>query len=79
MKRLKEKILENNQLPTPSPTDRSTPSTNSSTPSTSSFTGNSVPSAPPHTTRSNDNYVYGVGIVAVLAIGVCLFFTYNTF
>ena len=79
MKRLKEKILENNQLPTPSPTDRSTPSTNSSTPSTSSFTGNSVPSTPPHTTRSNDNYVYGVGIVAVLAIGVCLFFTYNTF
>ena len=79
MKRLKEKILENNQLPTLSPTDRSTPSTNSSTPSTSSFTGNSVPSTPPHTTRSNDNYVYGVGIVAVLAIGVCLFFTYNTF
>ena len=79
MKRLKEKILENNQLPTPSPTDRSTPSTNSSTPSTSSFTGNSVPSTPPHTTRSNDNYVYGAGIVAVLAIGVCLFFTYNTF
>ena len=31
------------------------------------------------TTRSNDTYVYGDGILAVLAIGVCLFFSYNTF
>ena len=29
------------------------------------------------TTRSNDTYIYGVGILAVLAIGVCIFFTYN--
>ena len=29
--------------------------------------------------QSNDTYVYGVGILAVLAIGVCVFFTYNTF
>ena len=28
------------------------------------------------TTRSNDTYVYGVGILAVLAIGVCVFFAY---
>ena len=31
------------------------------------------------TTRSNDTYVYGDGVLAVLAIGVCLFFSYNTF
>ena len=31
------------------------------------------------TVQSNDTYVYGVGILAVLAIGVCVFFTYNTF
>ena len=31
------------------------------------------------TTRSNDTYVYGVGILAVLAIGVCVFFAYDTF
>ena len=31
------------------------------------------------TTRSNNTYVYGVDILAVLAIGVCAFFTYNTF
>ena len=31
------------------------------------------------TTRSNDTYVYGVGMLAVLAIAVCIFFAYNTF
>ena len=71
MKRLKEKILEDNQLPNPSPTDRSTPSTSFST-------GNSTPSTPSHATRSSDTYIYGVGIVAVLAIGVCVFFAHNT-
>ena len=29
------------------------------------------------TVRSNDTYVYGVGMLAVLAIGVCIFFAYN--
>ena len=69
MKRLKEKILEDNKLPTPSPTDRSTPSTSSST-------GDPTPSSPFHTTRSNDTYVYGVGILAVLVIRVCVFFIF---
>ena len=31
------------------------------------------------TVRSNDTYVYGVGMLAVLAIGVCVFFAYSTF
>ena len=30
------------------------------------------------TVRSNDSYVYGVGILAVDAIDVCVFFAYNT-
>ena len=34
---------------------------------------------PASTTRSNDTYIYGVGMLAVLAIGACVFFTYNTF
>ena len=66
MKRLKEKILEDNQLPTPSTSS----STDDPTPS--------MPSTPSHATRSNDTYVYGVGILAVLAIGACVFFAYNT-
>ena len=31
------------------------------------------------TIRSNNTYVYGVGILSILAIGVCVFFAYNTF
>ena len=31
------------------------------------------------TVQSNDTYIYGVGIVAVLAIGDFVFFAYNTF
>ena len=77
MKRLKEKILEDNQLPTPSSTDRSMPSTPSSTPPTPSSTGDPTPCTLSHTARSNDTYVYGVGILAVPAIGVCVFFNFQ--
>ena len=31
------------------------------------------------TVQSSDTYVYGVGILAILAISVCVFFAYNTF
>ena len=31
------------------------------------------------TVQSNDTYVYGVGMLAVLAIGACVFFAYNNF
>ena len=74
MKRLKEKILEDNQMTTSSTSS----STSDVTPSTSSSTGDPTPSTPSHTTRSNDTYVYGVGILAVLAISVCVFFSYKT-
>ena len=72
MKRLKKQILEDNQLPTTSPISNSTPSTPSST-------GDPTPSAPSHAARPNDTYIYGVGILAVLALGVCVFFAYSTF
>ena len=35
-------------------------------------------SAVQSTVQSNDAYVYGVGMFGVLAIGVCVFFAYNT-
>ena len=31
------------------------------------------------TEQSNNTYVYGFGTLAVLAIGACVFFAYNTF
>ena len=40
---------------------------------------NETTSATNTTTKPNHTYVYGVGILAVLAISVCVFFTYNTF
>ena len=40
-----------------------------------------LPPPPANSTTNidtSDNYIYGVGILAVLAIGVCVFFAYNT-
>ena len=77
MKRLKEKILEDNQPPTSSTSSSTcdpTPSTYDPTPSTCDPT----PSTSSHTTRSNDTtYVYGVRILSFLAIGVCVFFCFS--
>ena len=39
----------------------------------------SVQSSVQSTVQSNDTYIYGVGMLAVLAIGVYVFFAYNTF
>ena len=66
---------------TPSSTDNSTPSTSFCadrfTPSTSSSRDSFMPSTSSCTAGSNYTYVYGIGILAVLAIGV--FFAYKTF
>ena len=39
----------------------------------------SLQSSVQSTVQSNDTYIYGVGMLAVLAIGVYVFFAYNTF
>ena len=71
MKRPKEEILKDKQLPTSSPTGNPTPST--------CFpTNNSTSSTSFSTTRSSNTYVYSVGIVVVFAIGAYVFFAYNT-
>ena len=56
-----------------------TNSSNETASATSNATNETTSVTNTATTRSNDTYVYGVGILAVLAIGVCVFFTYNTF
>ena len=58
--------------PTTNSSNESTGATNNSSNETTSVT-NTV------TTRSNDTYVYGIVMLAVLAIVVCVFFAYNTF
>ena len=86
MNKLKESILNNVQKgsgdttnasnettsPTTNSSNESTGATNNSSNETTSVT-NTV------TTRSNDTYVYGIVMLAVLAIVVCVFFAYNTF
>ena len=56
-----------------------TNSSNETASATSNATNETTSVTNTATTRSNDTYVYGVGILAVLAIGVCVFFAYNTF
>ena len=54
-------------------------SSNETTSTTSNATNETTSVTNIDTTRSNYTYVYGVGILAFLAIGVCVFFVYFTF
>ena len=71
--KLKESILNDvkkGSRNTTNASNETTSATNNASNETTSFNNTA-------TTRSDDIYVYGVGILAVLAIGVCVFFTYN--
>ena len=71
--KLKESILNDvkkGSRNTTNASNETTSATNNASNETTSFTNTA-------TTRSDDIHVYGVGILAVLAIGVCVFFTYN--
>ena len=57
----------------PNASNKTTNASNETTSATNAAT------TPATTTRSNDTYVHGVGMIAVLAIGACVFFAYNTF
>ena len=75
MNKLKESILNNIKKgsgDTTNANNETTSANNNASNETTSVTNTA-------TTRSNDTYVYGVGILAVLAIVVCVFFGYNTF
>ena len=79
MKRLKAQIIEEHQLPTSSTSSSTCDLTSSTsfstcdpTSSTSSSTHDPTSSTSSHTIRSNDTYVYGIGMLIVLAIGVCV-------
>ena len=70
MKKRKEKILHIKEQPTEQSTEQS------SVQSTEQSTEQSTVQSRVH---SSGTYVFGVGILAVLAIGVCVFFAYNAF
>ena len=74
MNKLKESILndaEKGSGDTSNASNETTGTTNTATTPANSTTNTA-------TTRSSDTYVYGIGILTVLAIAVCLFFTDNT-
>ena len=48
-------------------------------PTEQSSVHSTVQSTEQSSVRSNGAYLYGVGMLVVLAIGVCVFFAYNTF
>ena len=75
MNKLKESILndvKNGSGDTTNSSNEATSATSNASNETTSVTNTA-------TTRSNDTCVYEVDIVAVLAIGVGVFFAYNTF
>ena len=74
MNKLKESILNDVKKgsgDTTSECNEATSATNNASNETTSVTNTA-------STRPNDTYVYGVGILAVVAIGVPVFFAYNT-
>ena len=66
MKKRKEEILRNKEQSTEQPTEQ--PTVQSKVPSTEQSTVQST---------VQSNYVYGVGILGFLVIGLCIFLTYN--
>ena len=74
MNKLKESILNDVKKDSGDTTNTSNETTNP-TNNASNETTNVNNTA---TARPNDAYVYRVGILAVLAIGACVFFAYNT-
>ena len=65
MKRRKEEILRNKEQSTVQSIEQSTEQSSVQT---------TIQSTEQPSVQSNDTYVYGVGMLAALAIGVCVFY-----
>ena len=73
MNKFRESILNDAKKGGGYTTNASNETINASNETTSAINTSTTPAT---TTRSNDTYVYGVRMLIVLAIGVCVFFTY---
>ena len=76
MNKYKESILNDAKEGSRNTTNTSNETTNATNTATTPSTSTNSTTT---TARSNDTYVFDVGIPAVLAIGACVFFAYNTF
>ena len=75
MNKLKESILNDAKKGGGDTTNASNETSNASIETTSAT--NNVTTHATSTTTTNDTYVHGVGMLAVLAIGACVFFAYQ--
>ena len=79
MKKRKEEILRNKEQSTTEQSTQQSTQQYAQQPTEQSTQQSTQQPTQQSTVQPNDIYVYGVGILAVLAIAVCVFFTYNTF
>ena len=85
MNKLKESILNDAKKDGGDTTNTSNETTSSTNNASNETTGPANNATSPATstnnattaTRSNDTYVYGIGMLVVLATGVCVFFTHQ--
>ena len=75
MKKRKEEILRSKEQNTEQSTEQGT----EQSPEQSTEQGKEQSTEQGKEQQSNDTYVNGVGILAALTIGVCVFFAYKTF
>ena len=79
MNKLKESILNDAKKGGGDTTNANNETANASNETTSATNIATTHANNNTTTRSNATYVYGVGMLVALAIGVCVFFAYNSF
>ena len=79
MNKLKESILNDAKKGGGDTTNANNETANASNETTSATNIATTDANNNNTTRSNATYVYGVDMLAALAIGVCVFFAYNSF
>ena len=72
IKKRKEEILRNKEQSTEQSKEHSTEQSSAQSSAQSTEQSSVRPTA-----QSNDTYVHGVGMLAVLVIGICVFFKYN--
>ena len=79
MNKLKENILNDAKKDSKNTSNASNETTSTTNTATSTDTTPATSTTTTATTtRSSDTYIYDIGILAVLVIGVCVFFAYNT-
>ena len=79
MKKRKEEVLRNKEQGTEQGTEQSTVQSTVQSKEQSIVQSKEQSAEQGKEQSTSNTYIYGIGMVALLAIGVCVFFAYNTF